>query len=193
MAPSREELLRRVADLEGRVHELERLALTDPLTGLPNRRAVEGLAAAEVRRRTRYPSPLALGLVDVDHFHDLNARHTLTGGDAALVALARVLAASVRAADSVGRYGGDEFLLLAPQTGAGGARALGERLRRATAGVSPACTVSLGFAVAEAGTPAGLEDLTALAARALQEAKAEGRDRVVVHVLPWPDPDAKPG
>src|SRR5215831_657895 len=68
-------------ELEQKNKMLEKLALTDPLTGLPNRRAIDRLAERELRRRERYPRPLALGLIDVDHFKEINARYTLSGGD----------------------------------------------------------------------------------------------------------------
>src|SRR5439155_25689708 len=72
-------------ELEQKNKMLERLALTDPLTGLPNRRAMDRLAEKELRRRERYPSPLALGLIDVDHFKEINARYLLPGGDQVLI------------------------------------------------------------------------------------------------------------
>src|SRR5262249_23419153 len=81
-------------------------ALTDPLTGLLNRRAMDELARFELKRHARYPSPLSLGFVDVDHFKAVNTEHLLTGGDAVLRWLARVLTSSVREVDSVGRAGG---------------------------------------------------------------------------------------
>src|SRR5207253_4391815 len=82
----------RTAELEEANHELEqknkmleKLALTDPLTGLPNRRAMDRLTERELRRRERYPSPLALGLIDVDHFKQINSHFLLPGGDRVLV------------------------------------------------------------------------------------------------------------
>src|SRR5262249_58350255 len=112
-----------------RARELERLALTDPLTGLFNRRAMDELARFELKRHARYPSPLALGFIDVDHFKDINTRFLLTGGDEVLKGLARVLTATVREVDSVGRVGGEEFLVIARETNAEGAVALAERIR----------------------------------------------------------------
>src|SRR5262245_66263096 len=106
---------------------LEKLALTDPLTSLPNRRAMDRLAERELRRRDRYPSALALGLIDVDHFKDINARYLLPGGDKVLVDLAKVLQGSLRTIDSLGRIGGEEFLMIAPETGMEGGMTLGDR------------------------------------------------------------------
>src|SRR5262249_41029688 len=99
--------------LQQRTRELERLALTDPLTGLFNRRAMDELARFELKRHARYPSPLALGYVDVDHFKRVNTEHYLTGGDEVLRGLGQVLQGCVRQTDSVGRVGGEEGLIVA--------------------------------------------------------------------------------
>src|SRR6185312_2032651 len=102
--------------LEQRARELERLALTDPLTGLFNRRAMEELARFELKRHARYPSPLTIGLIDIDRFKDINTCYLLPGGDEALKGLSRILTNSLREVDSVGRIGGDEFLIIARET-----------------------------------------------------------------------------
>src|SRR5260370_18518880 len=83
-------------ELEQKNKMPEKLALTDPLTGLPNRRAMDRLAERELRRRDRYPSPLALALIDVDHFKRINTEHLLPGGDKVLIDLARCLVGSLR-------------------------------------------------------------------------------------------------
>jgi diguanylate cyclase (GGDEF)-like protein len=213
LARSHEELLqdlRRLnADLDQRVHQrtheledairqlqqrnsmLEKMSMTDPLTGLPNRRAVDRVAEAELRRRVRHPSSLALGLIDADRFKEINDRHLLPGGDQVLIGLAKTLAAALRVEDTVGRIGGEEFLVLAPQTGQDGAEALAERLRSA-AEASQVCyrgevirvTISAGFAVADSGVPASCARMKDLAAIALAEAKASGRNRCIVHQFP---------
>jgi diguanylate cyclase (GGDEF)-like protein len=176
--------------LEQRARELERLALTDPLTGLFNRRAMDELARFELKRHARYPSPLALGFIDVDHFKDINTRFLLTGGDEVLKGLARVLSATVREVDSVGRVGGEEFLVIARETNAEGAVALAERIRESVevsrvryAGHEIGITVSVGFAVAEVGVPAEYQRMTELAAAALAHAKDTGRNRSEVRLL----------
>ena len=139
--------------LEQRSRELERLALTDPLTGLFNRRALEELARFELKRHARYPSPLTLGYIDVDHFKQVNTHYHLTGGDEVLRGLARILTGTLREvdsvgrvgapspaiaeafgtalgeADSVGRIGGEEFLVIARETNHEGAIKLAERIR----------------------------------------------------------------
>ena len=166
---------------------LEKLALTDPLTGLPNRRAMDRLSERELRRRDRYPSPLALGLIDVDHFKQINSHFLLPGGDRVLVDLARCLGASLRNVDLMGRIGGEEFLVIAPETNNEGAVVLAERIRTNVEKYPFAykehtipVTVSVGFAVAEAGVPADYEQMKHIAAAALAEAKMTGRNRCVV-------------
>jgi diguanylate cyclase (GGDEF)-like protein len=172
---------------------LEKLALTDPLTSLPNRRAVDQLAEAEIRRRMRYPSPLALGIIDADHFKDINSRYLIPGGDQVLMDLARVLSASVRTVDTVGRVGGEEFIVVAPETTLDGAIVLGERIRGAVdefcfsyKGESIHVTVSAGFAVADMGVAADYDQLKYTAAGALADAKINGRNRCSVHAVTQP-------
>jgi diguanylate cyclase (GGDEF)-like protein len=188
-------VVQRTRELEETNHELEqknkmleKLALQDPLTGLPNRRAMDRLAERELRRRDRYPSPLAIGLIDVDHFKEINARYLLPGGDKVLVDLAKALMASLRTVDHLGRIGGEEFLVIAPETGLDGAAVLGERIRTTVEvtefyykdQVIPV-RVSLGFAVADVSEPADYEAMKHIAAAALAEAKATGRNKCVFY------------
>lgn len=189
----------RTAQLKEANHELqqknlmlEKLALTDPLTGLPNRRALDRLAEAEIRRRARYPSPLALGFIDADHFKEINGRYLLPGGDQVLVDLAKVLSASVRTVDTVGRVGGEEFMVVAPETDCEGAEVLGERIRAAVEcypfaykGQAIRVTVSIGFAVADGAVLADYDQLKHVSATALAEAKAAGRNRSLIEALPY--------
>ncbi len=169
--------------LEQRARELERLALTDSLTGLFNRRAMEELARFELKRHARYPSPLTIGLIDIDCFKEINTRYLLPGGDEALKALARILTTSVREVDSVGRIGGDEFLIIARETNEEGAKHLAERIR-ATVAATPIpygkqtirISVSVSFAVADVDAPADFEILYRLAASSIKDAKEMGRN-----------------
>jgi len=176
--------------LQQHAHKLEMLALTDPLTGLLNRRAMDELARFELKRHARYPSPLALGYVDVDHFKQINTDYLLTGGDAVLQGLSRLLAATVREVDSLGRVGGEEFLVIARETGLEGGFMLAERIRSAVAstpieynGHQIRITVSVGFAVADVGVPAEYEDMLRLAASGLDQAKKSGRNRCEIRLL----------
>jgi diguanylate cyclase (GGDEF)-like protein len=171
-------------ELEQKNKMLEKLALTDPLTGLPNRRAMDRLAERELRRRDRYPSPIALAVIDVDHFKEINARYLLPGGDKVLVDLARALTSSLRNVDLLGRIGGEEFLVIAPETDMDGAVVLGERIR-STVEQTPftymdeiiPVRVSIGFAVAGEGVPVEYEPMRHIAAAALADAKLNGRNR----------------
>jgi diguanylate cyclase (GGDEF)-like protein len=172
---------------------LEKMALTDALTGLPNRRAMDRLARNELVRRARYASPLALALIDADHFKDINERYLLSGGDHVLVWLGRTMAGTLRTVDTIGRIGGEEFMVVAPETGSDGGQSLAERIRAGVANADTAfndqtirVTVSIGVAVAEADTPAGYDQMKYVAAAALAEAKSGGRNRCVVRVLPRP-------
>jgi diguanylate cyclase (GGDEF)-like protein len=172
---------------------LEKLALTDALTGLPNRRAIDRLVRTELRRRARYPCPLALGVLDADRFKEINSRYLLPGGDQALIDLAHTLVGSIRTVDNVARIGGEEFMVVAPETGLEGARALAERIRSSVErnrthykGQTIQVTVSVGFVVADAHVPANYEQLKHTAAAALEEAKGSGRNRCVVRALTQP-------
>lgn len=196
-----DELERRVAErtrqleeanqqLQQHNRELERLALTDPLTSLLNRRAIEDLARFELKRHSRYPTSLALLILDIDHFKSINTRYLLTGGDEVLKSLARTLTAAIREVDSVGRIGGEEFAVLARETSVHGAAVLAERLR-ATVAATPIVydgqeipiTISAGVAVAGVGVRADYEGLFALAAAALGDAKQNGRNRCEVRAV----------
>ena len=199
-----QELERRVADrtqelelaitqIQQKNRILEQMALTDPLTQVPNRRAIDILSRKELQRRNRNPSPIALGLIDADHFKQINTEHLQTGGDHVLVWLAKVLNDAIRASDSLGRVGGEEFMVLAPDTDTIGAEALAERLRsRVESSIteyhnkSIRITVSIGFAIAESGTPVGYDQLRETAAAALKEAKEQGRNRCRVRTISQP-------
>jgi len=178
-------------ELELKNKMLEKLAMTDPLTDLPNRRHMDRIAEGELRRRNRYPGALALGLIDVDHFKEINSRYLLPGGDKVLIDLAKVLKSSLRTVDSLARIGGEEFLLVAPETGPEGAVVLGERIRTTVEAAVFSykeeliqVTVSIGFALAEEGQIADYEHMKHIAASALAEAKMTGRNRCIYHSLP---------
>jgi len=181
-----QELQQALGELEQKNKMLEKLALTDPLTGLPNRRAMDRLAERELRRRDRYPSALSLAIVDVDHFKSINDRFLLPGGDKVLVDLARVLQSCGRNVDLVGRIGGEEFMVIAPETGMEGAVVLGERIRstveKSTFEYQEQTIpvhVSIGFSVAESNEAADYDTMKHQAARALSDAKKTGRNRCV--------------
>jgi diguanylate cyclase (GGDEF)-like protein len=176
--------------LQRALAEMEKLALTDPLTGLLNRRAIEDIATSELRRHARYRGHLTMGIIDVDHFKQINDSYLYPGGDYVLVHLTRVLSALLRTVDSIGRIGGEEFLVVAPETTAEGAQVLAERIRSTverTAFVyneaSISVTVSVGFAVAEPDSRADYKRMKQLASETVHEAKESGRNQIVVRVL----------
>jgi diguanylate cyclase len=177
-------------ELEERERELQKLARTDLLTGLLNRRAMEEAGRKELKGRERHPEPLAFGLIDIDFFHEVNHRFELTGGDEVLRALAKRLAHCLREADYLGRVGGEEFLVIAPHTETDGARVLAERIRttvEATAipynGKTICVTVSVGFASAESAVAVDYDQMYHAAAAAENKAKQAGRNRCVLHTL----------
>ena len=184
------ELEQALQQLQMKNQILEKMALTDALTGLPNRRAIELIARKELLRRTRAPGFIAFGLIDADRFKSINSKYLLSGGDHVLTWLGHTLQQSIRSTDSLGRVGGEEFMVVAPNTDLTGTEILAERLRATVAdshteyhGEPIPVTVSVGFAVATAGTPVGYEELRELAAAALSEAKSTGRNKCVIKVL----------
>src|SRR5262249_43473105 len=125
-----------------------------------------------------------------DHFRHINTQHLLTGGDAVLKGLARVLSTCIREVDSVGRVGGEEFLVIARETNEEGALSLAERIRSTVEnspilyhGKSISVTVSVGFAVADVGVPADYDEMYQVAAVALRQAKDDGRNRCVIRAV----------
>jgi diguanylate cyclase (GGDEF)-like protein len=177
------------AELLVRTREMERLALSDPLTGLPNRRYADGLARAEAKRHSVSGNSLALGVFDVDRFKQINTDHTYAGGDMTLVGLGQILSSLLRETDAVGRLGGDEFLLIARQTDREGALALGQRVCAIVEKTPIEClgrkigiTVSGGFAVTAGGLAATYEELYKIACDALLVAKKMGGNGCVVHM-----------
>ncbi len=172
------EMVRRLR--EGR-QELERLSITDGLTGLYNRRHLMERLATEVSRARRAKHGFAVLMVDVDHFKKYNDTHGHLAGDEVLIRMAAILRESTRDVDCAARYGGEEFLVMLPETTLDGGVDAAERLRARLATEEFAgdkITLSIGVAeFPEYGeTP---EAVIASADAALYRAKREGRDRVV--------------
>lgn len=167
---------------------LHEQALNDPLTGLRNRRAAEDVARRELAQSARSGQPVALALIDLDHFKRINDEHGHPVGDRVLCAAAHHLQAALRAGDFVARWGGEEFLVLLPGTAEAEAMAVAERLRAAIAH-SPSLLAAAGsqvtasFGVATWTAADGhFEDLAGLLQRAdeaLYAAKHAGRDCVI--------------
>ena len=167
--------------------QLERLSVTDPLTGLGNRRFAEWFLGREIERAHRHGNELSVLLADLDHFKLVNDTHGHAAGDAALRHVGALLAEGVRKTDVAARWGGEEFLIVLAQVPLAGAIELAER-QRATLEASPLTlpdgrplelTVSIGVA-ALAPADAAPADLVSAADRALYQAKDGGRNRVAV-------------
>ena len=161
--------------------ELERLSITDALTGLYNRRHLMGTLANEVQRSRRLRRTFSVLLADVDRFKQYNDTHGHLAGDAALVKIAEILRRMTRGVDSVARYGGEEFVVMLIEAPIGTAVTVAERIRARVAAEAfegGPVTVSIGTAEypAHGDTP---EELIASADAAMYEAKNAGRDQVV--------------
>jgi diguanylate cyclase (GGDEF)-like protein len=165
--------------------ELDALSKTDGLTGVANRRHVIELLEHELRQAHRYGRDLSLVMVDLDHFKRVNDDHGHIVGDRVLVAAVDAIRRSVRDSDVVGRYGGEEFLLLLPNTDEPGAREVAERCRRLI-GEARVGTISVTASLGVASYPGAevdrADDLIHVADEALYRAKESGRDRVALAV-----------
>ncbi len=166
-------------------------ATYEGLTGLLRREAILEQLDREIERALRYGRPLTLAMADLDHFKRVNDRHGHLAGDALLRRIAQVLAAGLRGTDWIGRYGGEEFLLLLPETGIEGAAAVAEKIRCLVegtpvpleSGAAIHATVSIGLGSLSDVLPGARgkvtgRDLIAAADRSLYAAKEAGRNRV---------------
>ncbi|MCB1887802.1 MAG: HDOD domain-containing protein [Rhodocyclaceae bacterium] len=179
----RAQLKRIASELAVSNRKLERAALTDALTALPNRRAAISILGQAWSASRRSEQPLSVMMIDIDRFKSINDRHGHAGGDVVLAAVAKLLRESARKDDWVCRTGGEEFLVICPNSPLEAAAQSAERLRKTVAGKpltvdgkTFAVTVSIGIASRESDTP----DADALVSRAdegLYEAKKSGRNR----------------
>lgn len=177
-------LLMTIARLHAR---LDRLATLDSLTEVYNRRSLDKMAAAETERARRTGQPLCLLVADLDHFKQINDLHGHPAGDAVLKEFVARVRDGLRAQDILGRYGGEEFLILLPATEVEQAVQVAERVRNSWASSAVAlpggeqilATVSIGLAMGN-GPSIHIEKLYAAADRALYQAKQGGRNRIVV-------------
>lgn len=165
-------------------NELEKLAQTDPLTGLANRRAILGLIEREVLRMERVTGPFSLLILDVDHFKKVNDTYGHDRGDAVLLEVTRRLLGSVRKQDLIARWGGEEFLVFMPETDIDGAAIKGESLRKVIADsafvfddVSLSVTISGG--AVQHTLERRIEESIQYADELLYRAKEQGRNRVL--------------
>ena len=166
------------------VAELAELSLRDPLTGLHNRRHADAELPRLASAADRHDQPLAMAMADLDHFKQVNDEHTYAVGDEVLRRFALILRQSTRSSDVVTRYGGEEFLVLMPQTTIEQALVLCERVRSEVeqhdwSDVAEGLHVTVSIGLSDSVSSGGLVTLGADADSALHRAKREGRNRVV--------------
>ncbi len=187
LAESEKQLKRYAGELQASMQAQHRLARTDALTGIPNRRYVDEIMKGECSRATRYRTLLSVVLLDVDFFKHVNDTHGHKAGDEALIQLADLSRRSCRRSDVVGRYGGDEFLFILPKADLKAATRFADRLRNQIAGRVFALSAEINVRMtASAGVAdfalEGEEKASALVKRAdeaLYAAKAKGRNATV--------------
>lgn len=165
---------------------LEEWAITDSLTGLHNRRHLIDLGELEFQRARRYQHPLSIVMLDVDRFKQVNDTYGHDIGDLVLKTVARSCREQLRNIDVIGRYGGDEFVILLIETNSEAARGVAERVRLHVSGVPSetdrgpiSATVSIGISFLDADTP-NLDALLSQADKAMYSAKKAGRNKVKV-------------
>jgi two-component system, cell cycle response regulator len=170
---------------EAKNKQLEQLALTDALTGLPNRRAIEDWAATQLSSAVRHGFPFWVALADLDHFKQVNDSFGHDAGDEVLKKFAKILKGSLRRGDLCGRLGGEEFLLVLTHTNKENALKVIERIRTEVSstpvtlgGCTLGVTASFGLAGFEGSQASTLSKLREMADAALYSAKRGGRNRV---------------
>jgi diguanylate cyclase (GGDEF)-like protein len=183
---------KRILDLEDRLHsardQMEIVAMHDSTTDLLNRRAIYNHAEAELNRAQRDHQPCCLAMIDIDHFKNVNDHYGHLTGDRALRHVADCIVHSVRSYDWVGRWGGDEFLVVFPNTDPATAAHIAERIR-ATILDDPLSLanhqflplqVSMGITIAQPGPTLSLDTLIQQTDESLYQAKESGRNRFVI-------------
>ena len=183
LARDKRDLLHRQAGLQKKIEELSCLSMTDTLTGLMNRRAIEPLITNEMNRTNRFNTPVSLLILDLDHFKRVNDNYGHEFGDTVLTHVSDIIRSLCRRTDNYARWGGEEFLILAGDTTAANAVYLAEKIRRkiqsASVGSLQEITVSIGVSSFHKG-----EDFRQWFKRAdmaLYQAKDLGRNRIIVH------------
>lgn len=184
MGRLRARLIEQRSALAQALERIQALATRDELTGLVNRRAARESLQSELRRRDRAAPTLAVGLIDLDHFKQVNDQHGHAAGDEVLRAFARLAQNELRLPDRLARWGGEEFLLIMPGSGELEGAACLERLRQRLAATAidaaaPGLHISFSAGVATCAGEDDIEPAIERADRALYEAKHRGRNRVL--------------
>jgi diguanylate cyclase (GGDEF)-like protein len=183
LSPIRNQYIRRLRG-EGDDEDLSHAAITDPLTRIMNRRGITVGLLDAMAHAERYRTPLTVAMADIDLLKEINATYGRGGGDRVLKDVAGVLADALRMPDKVGRYGGEEFLIVLPHTSLAQGKKIVERIRNSVSkwdfevgSKKIRMTISIGVAQYKVGED--LEQLMSHASKALQEAKQGGRNKVV--------------
>ncbi|HEX2981682.1 MAG TPA: GGDEF domain-containing protein, partial [Anaerolineaceae bacterium] len=181
--------LRDITDQKRFETALQKMAITDPLTGLFNRRQFFDLAEHELERSRRYGHPMSLIILDIDDFKRVNDHYGHRAGDQVLQTVTQALDGQLRDSDIIGRYGGEEFTILLPETDAPHAVEAAERLRQIAAKCSvdtghglAQVTISLGVVCAQPSDTLNVDQILEHADRALYSAKHNGRNQACLWV-----------
>jgi len=184
-SPAGRRLIELHREIEAKNRLLEELALTDPLTGLPNRRAIESWSARQLSGAARHGFPFWMVLIDLDHFKGINDTYGHDAGDTVLKRFGEILRAHTRLSDISGRIGGEEFLFVITHAEKGGVMMVVDRIRQQLAmekfsfdGQSVSVTASFGIAGFTGKSAPAFEELLARADDALYQAKDLGRNRI---------------
>ena len=185
MAAIRARMRAQKADLQHALEQIRLLATRDELTGLSNRRHMNELMAIEKARQRRTGQPMSVALLDIDFFKRINDTYGHTGGDLVLKTFAQLTRDSLRTTDVMGRWGGEEFLLMLPDTTATDAAACVERMRKQLArlsadAIAPGLRVTFSAGVADVTSTDELETAIERADQAMYRAKVQGRNCTVV-------------
>lgn len=179
-----DELKKKNRQLEDMLARVESLAIMDPLTSLYNRRRFENIFTNEFKRATRYQFPIACMMIDIDHFKLINDAHGHQEGDTVLKEVARIIQATIREIDTPARWGGEEFVVLIPNTSKEKALLAAERVRKAVASCeftrteTQKVTISIGVAGIPDPSIDSQDKMIHAADLAMYKAKKNGRNRV---------------
>jgi diguanylate cyclase (GGDEF)-like protein len=179
-----DELKKKNRQLEDMLTRVESLAIMDPLTGIYNRRRFENILTNEFKRAARYQLPLTCMMIDIDNFKLINDAHGHQEGDAVIKEIARIIQTTIREVDTPARWGGEEFVVLSPNTSKDKARLAAERVRKAVAGheftriETKKATISIGIAGIPDPSIDSQDKMIHAADLAMYEAKKNGRNRV---------------
>lgn len=174
------ELLSVNAELEQRIKQAEHVAETDPLTGVANRYHLEKVLGLEVERATRFEQPLSIIAMDIDDFKKMNDKYGHANGDMVLVKLSRLLKKNLREIDLLARWGGDEFMLILPNTALEAAKTTAEKLRLliASTEIDKRANITLSFGVSQIRTGESAMRLSIRVDNALYQSKEAGKNRI---------------